>query len=195
MKKNSWKLWIFVAVVAVALVMLGTACATGNKGQATQAEQTQTQGDEAEDTHDQEGEHVHEQEEAEHTHGEETHTHGEEEEHAHGEETHTHDQEGEESGEKLALTDTYDQVRNGVRLVLAYHRASFSFIGSVENVTDKTIKKVRVEVHLSNGAELGPTEPKDLIPGEKSGIKIEATGHVFEWWKAHAESGSGEHTQ
>jgi len=166
MKNISWKLWMFVVVVAVALVMFGTACATGDKGQektATQAEDTQTQGEE--------GEHVHEQGEAEHTHGEE----------------------GEESGEKLALTDTYDEVRKGVRLVLAYHNASSSFMGSVENTTDKVIKNVRVEVHLSTGVELGPTERRDLAPGEKAGVKLEAKGHVFEWWTTHAESGSSEH--
>jgi hypothetical protein len=99
-------------------------------------------------------------------------------------------EEGEESGRALGLDETYDQVHNGVRLILAYHRASFSFIGSVENVTDKTIKKVRVEVHLSNGTELDPTEPRDLAAGEKTGLKIDATGQVFEWWKAHAESDS-----
>jgi hypothetical protein len=183
MKKISWKLWIFVAVVGVALVMFGTACATGDKGQEkadTLAEVSQTQGEE--------GEHVHEQGEAEHTHGEEgeqTHEHSEEGEHTQGEE-------GEESGEKLALTDTYDNVRKGVRLVLAYHNASSSFVGSVENVTDETIKDVLVEVHLSTGVELGPTERMDLAPGEKAGVKLEAQGHVFEWWTTHAESGSSE---
>jgi len=174
MKNISWKLWIFVAVVAVALVMFGTACATGDKGQEktdTQAEDEHTHAKEGEYAHDQEGEHVHEQ----------------------GEAVHSHDQEEEESGEKLALTDTYDQVRKGVRLVLAYHNASSSFVGSIENITDKTIKDVRVEVHLSTGVELGPTERMDLAPGEKSGVKLEAKGHVFEWWKAHAESGSSEH--
>jgi hypothetical protein len=189
MNKNSWQSWIFVAVVAVALVMLGASCsssATEHKSKSENAGHTHTYGEEGEHTHgeetythDQEGEHVNEGGEAEHIHGEE------------GE--HTHDQEGEESREKLALTDTYDKVRKGVRLVMAYHRASSSFMGSVENVTDKTIKKVRVEVHLSTGVELGPTEPMDLAAGEKSGIKIEATGHVFDWWTTHAESGSSEH--
>ena len=182
MKIRSWKLWIFMAAITVALIMFGTACATGDKGKektAIQTEDTQTQGEE--------GEHVHEQGEAEHTHGEEgEHVHGEEGEHTHGEE-------GEESGEKLALTDTYDEARKGVRLVLAYHNASSSFVGTIENVTEKTIKDVRVEVHLSTGVELGPTERMDLAPGEKSGVKIEATGHVFEWWTTHAESGSSEH--
>jgi hypothetical protein len=129
-------------------------------------------------------------------HSEETHE-GEGHEHA-GEarqerKMEEHSREGEESGEKLSLTDTYDHVRKGVRLTLAYHKASSSFIGSVENVTDKIIKSVRVEVHLSSGTELGPTEPMNLAPNEKAGIKIDAAGQVFEWWKAHAESGTGEH--
>jgi hypothetical protein len=103
-------------------------------------------------------------------------------------------EEGEESGKKLSPTETYDQVHKGVRLVLAFHNASSSFLGSVENVTDKTIKAVRVEVHLSNETELGPTEPMDLAPGEKAGIKLEAAGQVFTWWRAHAETGSDEHS-
>lgn len=117
----------------------------------------------------------------EHEHAEEARQEREKEEHL---------GEGEESEEEFSLTDTCDHVRKGVRLTLAYHKASSSFIGSVENVTDKIIKSVRVEVHLSNGTELGPTEPMDLAPNEKTGIKIDATGQVFEWWKAHVESQS-----
>jgi len=101
-------------------------------------------------------------------------------------------EEEEESGKKLSPTETYDHVHNGVRLILAFHNASSSFIGSVENTTDKTVKSVRVEVHLSNGTELGPTESMDLAPGEKAGIKLEAVGQVFTWWKAHLETGSDE---
>lgn len=102
-------------------------------------------------------------------------------------------EETEESGKKLSPTETYDQVHKGVRLILAFHNASSSFIGSVENVTEKTVKAVRVEVHLSNGTELSTTEPMNLAPGEKAGIKLEAEGQVFTWWKAHAETGSDEH--
>ena len=102
-------------------------------------------------------------------------------------------EEGEESGKKLSPTETYDQVHKGVRLVLAFHNASSYFLGSVENVTDKKVKSVRVEVHLSNGKELG-TEPTDLEPGEKAGIKLEAVGQVFTWWTAHAETDSDEHS-
>jgi hypothetical protein len=98
----------------------------------------------------------------------------------------------EESGKKLSPTETYDQVHNGVRSVLAFHNASSSFIGSLENTTDKTIKSVRVRIFLSNGTELGPTEPMDLAAGEKAGIKIEAVGQVFTWWKPQVETASDE---
>jgi hypothetical protein len=102
------------------------------------------------------------------------------------------DQEESQKPEKTyGLDEIHDQIYDGVRLILAYHRASFSFIGSIENVTDNAIKKVRVKVHLSTGVKLGPTEPKDLDQGEKSGIKIEATGYVIEWWKPQLESRSG----
>ena len=48
-------------------------------------------------------------------------------------------------------------VRNGARLILSYDAASNSFKGTVENTTSNVLTRVRVEVHLSNGAELGPT--------------------------------------
>ncbi|MHC4442194.1 MAG: FxLYD domain-containing protein [Planctomycetota bacterium] len=112
-----------------------------------------------------------------------------------------HDREGdsrlgeevEESGTQLALNDTYDKVRNGVRLTLTYDAQSNSFIGTVENTTDKTLKRVRVEVHLSNGKELGPTTPTDLGPGKKREVKLTATNKNFDGWTAHPEVGSGKH--
>ena len=101
--------------------------------------------------------------------------------------------EGEESGQRLVIDESYDTVRDGVRLVLAYDNASSAFIGTVENVTSEMIKLVRVEVHLSNGMELGPTEPIDLAPGNKENVKLSAEGQSFDWWKAHPEAGEGEH--
>jgi len=101
--------------------------------------------------------------------------------------------EGEEAGLRLAFDETYDTVRNGVRLILAYDGTSSSFIGTVENVTDETIKSVRAEVHLSNGIELGPTKPIDLASGNKENVVLSATGQSFNWWKAHSEAGGGEH--
>lgn len=106
--------------------------------------------------------------------------------------SHNLQEEEEESGKKLSPTETYDHVHKGVRSVLAFHNASSSFLGSLENTTNKTIKSVCVGILLSNGTELGPTEPMDLAAGEKAGIKLEAVGQVFTWWKPHIETGSDE---
>jgi len=103
------------------------------------------------------------------------------------------DAEGEESGTELALNDTYDTVRNGARLILAYDAQSNSFNGTVENTTENTLERVRVEVHLSNGTELGPTAPGDLKPGEKRNITLKATSTGFDGWSAHPEVGNEEH--
>lgn len=99
----------------------------------------------------------------------------------------------EESGTELALDETYDKVRNGIRLILTYDTNSNTFNGTIENTTDEAMKDVRVEVHLSNGIELGPTIPKDLAPKEKILIKLTATSTDFDGWTAHPEVGSGEH--
>ena len=102
-------------------------------------------------------------------------------------------EEGEESGTELALNETYDKVRNGARLILAYNAQSNSFEGTVENTTAETLKRVRVEVHLSNGKELGPTPAADLAPGEKRDVQLIATSTDFDGWTAHPEVGEGEH--
>lgn len=99
----------------------------------------------------------------------------------------------EESNIELTLTDTYDKIRNGARLILNYDTQSNAFKGTVENTTDETLKRVRVEVHLSNGKELGPTAPGDLAPGEKREILLAATSTNFDKWTAHPEVGEGEH--
>jgi hypothetical protein len=104
-----------------------------------------------------------------------------------------HGGEGEESGTEFTLDQTFDQVRNGARLVLAYDATSNSFRGTVKNTTAKTLKRVRVEVHLSNGKELGPTKPVNLGPGDEHVVELTATSKGFERWSAHPEIGSGEH--
>jgi len=97
----------------------------------------------------------------------------------------------EESGAALALNEIYDVVRNGARL-LTYDAQSNSFNGTVENTTGNTLKQVRVEVHLSNGIELGPTTPVDLAPGEKVDVTLPAASQAFDGWTPHAEVGGGE---
>ena len=99
--------------------------------------------------------------------------------------------EGEESGTLLTLDQTYDAVRNGARLILRYDAVADAFVGTVQNVTDATLSMVRVEVHLSNGTELGPTTPVDLAPSATIKVKLIATAAAFSGWTAHPESGPG----
>ena len=104
----------------------------------------------------------------------------------------------EESGTELLLSESYNQIRNGVRLIMAYDAQSNSFKGTVENTTGETLKQVVVEVHLSNGKELGPSIPTDLAPGEKKEVELKAISTNFTAWTAHPEVGvsqsrSGEH--
>ena len=95
------------------------------------------------------------------------------------------------SGAQLALDDTFDTVRSGARLVLNYDAASNAFIGAVANTTNNALNQVRIEVHLSNGTELGPTTPVDLAPGEVIAVNLPATQASFTGWVAHAEVGGG----
>ncbi len=99
-----------------------------------------------------------------------------------------------ESGTELALDETYDKTRNGARLILNYDSQSNTFKGTVENTTAETLKQVRVEVHLSNGKELGPTTPADLAPGEKKDVELPADSTDFDGWTAHPEVGESEHS-
>ena len=100
---------------------------------------------------------------------------------------------GEEgSGATLALDETFDAVRGGARLILSYDAPSNSFRGAVENTTNNVLTQVRIEVHLSNGTELGPTTPMDLAPGEVAAVNLSSTQASFTGWIAHAEVGSGD---
>ena len=100
-----------------------------------------------------------------------------------------HDEGDEESGQQFTKDETYDKIRNGARLILNYDPKTNTFTGTVENTTSKTLSRVRVEVHLSNGTELGPTTPKDLKPGEKMDVTLDTQGENFDTWSAHPEVG------
>ena len=110
-----------------------------------------------------------------------------------GEESNEHEggsesgEEGEESGTQFALGDTFDEVRAGARLVLSYDGNSNAFTGTVENTTEAALDRVRVEVHLSNGIELGPTTPIDLAPGQSVEVTLAASDEPFTSWSAHPE--------
>jgi len=100
---------------------------------------------------------------------------------------------GEESGKRLAKHEKWDATRKGARLILAYDAATQSFKGTVVNTTSKTLPDVRVEVHLSNGVELGPTKRTDLKPGAKLTVELAVTNPKFKWWTTHPEHGREEH--
>ena len=100
---------------------------------------------------------------------------------------------GEEaSANMLAPDETFDMVRGGARLIMSYDAPSNSFKGTVENTTSNILRQVRIEVHLSNGVELGPTTPIDMAPGEVRTVDMAATAAAFTGWTPHAEVGSGE---
>ena len=82
----------------------------------------------------------------------------------------------------LAPDESFDSVRSGARLILSYDAASNSFKGTVENTTNGVLDRVRIEVHVSNGAELGPTTPMDMAPGEVASIHLPATPAPFTGW-------------
>ncbi len=92
----------------------------------------------------------------------------------------------------LGLDETYDVTRNGARLILSYDAVNNQFIGSVENTTNAILTRVRVEIHLSNGMELGPTTPTDLAAGEVLDIVLDAGAQPFDSWTPHAEVGMSE---
>lgn len=100
---------------------------------------------------------------------------------------------GEEGSAAMLASDaTFDQTRNGARLTMGYDTASNAFTGTVANATDSTLTRVRIEVHLDNGTELGPTTPVDLAPGEVMAVNMPSTQAPFTGWVPHAEVGSGE---
>jgi hypothetical protein len=101
-------------------------------------------------------------------------------------------EEGEEDGSQFRIDETYEGVRNGVHMALAYDSKEDAFIGVVKNITQEVVPQVRVEVHLSNKVELGPTPRADLAPGESRKIILKAEGNTFDSWSTHAESGKEE---
>ena len=93
---------------------------------------------------------------------------------------------------QFGQTDIYDQVNGGARLILAYDAALNAFSGTVENTLTTLLPNVRVEIHLSNGSELGPEFLGDLAPGQITDISLQSTPGGFVTWSAHPETGLGE---
>jgi len=125
------------------------------------------------------GEHGRSAGEREHSSGEHDAEHRQRDEHG--------SRAGEESNVYIGRMDTWDATRNGLRLILGLDEEEHAFIGTVENTTEQTICAVRVEVHLSSGVELGPTNRIDLQPDATTRIELAAVGARFERWTAHPE--------
>ncbi|MDE0474332.1 MAG: hypothetical protein OXI50_07210, partial [Gammaproteobacteria bacterium] len=78
---------------------------------------------------------------------------------------------------------------NAARPVLGFDPAPQVFAGSVTNSTARALPQVRVEVHLDNGTELGPTRRIDVGPGETVPVELGAFGNEFNAWVSHPEAG------
>ena len=163
-------------LVGVTLLFAVTACAGDEEsGEHNEGAETGERSEQSEG-----GEHDEQSESGEHSRN------GEGGEHSEGSDS---DEDGEESGTQYGLTEKYDVVRAGARLILSYDTPSNAFTGTVENTTGETLRRVRVEVHLSNGIELGPTTPRDLDPGQSADITLPASTASFDTWSAHPEVG------
>jgi len=96
-----------------------------------------------------------------------------------------------ESGTRWNRNETATDTRNGVSLVISYDAGAQRFDGTVTNTTGSTVTDVRVEIHLSNGTELGPTPRVDLAAQERRSVTLDASGQDFDWYSVHVEFGSG----
>ena len=97
---------------------------------------------------------------------------------------------GEEGGAYLPkMTNQNELFANGARLVLQFNPGTQVFVGSVTNTTANTLSQVRVEVHLDNGTELGPTKRIDVQPGRTIPVELGAFGNEFTSWISHPEAG------
>ena len=97
--------------------------------------------------------------------------------------------EGAEGAYRSKMTSQDELFANGARLVLQFDPATQIFVGSVTNSTARTLPQVRVEVHLDNGTELGPTRRIDVAPGETVPVELGAFGNEFDAWVSHPEAG------
>ena len=73
---------------------------------------------------------------------------------------------------------------------MSFDSARSVFSGTVTNTTDATVSQVRVEIHLSNEVELGPTPRQDLTANQSMPVELDASGQTFTWWSVHVEIGS-----
>ena len=94
---------------------------------------------------------------------------------------------------RMRKNQKHDHVyRNGAQLTLEYNPATQAFVGHVKNTTKLWLPQVRVEIHLSNGRELGPTKRINLAPGKTMAVELSALDQKFTAWVTHPEAGTEE---
>ena len=187
------RLTLTILIIGVLLALAFTGCGSSESGEhsrESESSERSSGGESGEsDSESESGEHSRESESGEHRRESESGENSRESESGEHSEGGESGEEGEESGTQYKLNETFDQVRAGARLILTYDSTSNAFTGTVENTTNATLSRVRVEVHLSNGIELGPTTPVDLASGQVHEINLPASSQSFQSWSAHPEVG------
>lgn len=74
-------------------------------------------------------------------------------------------------------------------MILSYNGVNENIQGTAQKTTPETLSHVRIEAHLSNGVELGPTTPINLPACRTTTVTLNAVGRMFDKWSAHAEVG------
>ena len=97
-----------------------------------------------------------------------------------------------ESGIQYEVSDTAKETRQGISLTMNYNTGQERFVGTLTNTTTSAVGDVRVEIHLSNGTELGPTPRVEMSAGQIRDVSLDAKGQSFDRWSVHVEIGSGE---
>lgn len=88
----------------------------------------------------------------------------------------------ESSTQSIQLDETYDEVQNGVWLLMNYDAASDSFVGTVENTEQKAMENINLKVELSDEQMVSLGRPFDLEAGEMKAFRIPANSEVFKKW-------------
>ena len=148
-------------LVGVTLLVALTACVGDeesgehNEGAETGERSEQSEGGELNENSET-GEHSEQSESGEHSRN------GEGGEHSEGSDS---DGDGEESGTQYGLTETYDVVRAGARLILSYDTPSNAFTGTVENTTGETLRACASRFISQTGSNSGQRLPATWIRG------------------------------
>lgn len=112
--------------------------------------------------------------------------------HREGRESAEHER-GEEGKSRIPKLEKHVKTyKNGAHLTLQYNPATEAFVGRVQNTLKVPLTQIRVEIHLSNGLELGPTKRTDLQPGATLPVELSALDQKFTYWVTHPEAGSEE---